>query len=129
MSGVFEFVRWNACVHRLDLGLYSYLKEYLGNGVRTHVNSKGKIPCTERFQVGLNLGYIVQDSKRSTLLTELFGTLLQAVVDHTFFSVCRDVFTAVVLLYSLQHMVQKENKAEIHCHAIHSVLQSMFIAV
>ena len=29
-------------MHRLDLGLYSHPKEFLGNGVRTHVNSKGK---------------------------------------------------------------------------------------
>ena len=40
MSGSFESVRWNACVHRLDLGLYSHLKEFFGNGVRTHVNSE-----------------------------------------------------------------------------------------
>ena len=40
MAGSFESVRWNACVHRLDLGLYSYPNEILGNGVRTHVNSK-----------------------------------------------------------------------------------------
>ena len=43
MSGTFESER---CVHRLDLGLYSHPKEYLRNGVRTHVNSKGKIPTT-----------------------------------------------------------------------------------
>ena len=30
----------------LDLGLYSHPKEFLGNGVRTHVNSKKKIPST-----------------------------------------------------------------------------------
>ena len=41
-----ESVRGNACVHRLDLGLYSHPKEFLGNGVWTHVNSKGKIPST-----------------------------------------------------------------------------------
>ena len=39
MSGSFESVRWNACVHRPDLGLHSHLKEFWGNGVRTHVNS------------------------------------------------------------------------------------------
>ena len=33
-------------VHRLDLGLYSHPKKILENGVRTHVNSKGKIPST-----------------------------------------------------------------------------------
>ena len=45
MSGSFESVHWNACVHRLDR-LHSHPKEW-GNGVRTHVNSKGKIPSTE----------------------------------------------------------------------------------
>ena len=30
MPGSFESVQWNACVHRLDLGLYSYLKEFSG---------------------------------------------------------------------------------------------------
>ena len=51
-SGSFESVRWNACVHRLDLGLYSHPKEFLGNGVWTHVNSKGKIPSTENVPRG-----------------------------------------------------------------------------
>ena len=44
MSGSFESVRWNACVHRLDLDLYSYPKEFWGIGVRNRVNSNGKIP-------------------------------------------------------------------------------------
>ena len=51
MSGSFESVRWNACEHRLDLSLCSHLKEFGGNGVRNHVNSKGKIPfigCSEK---------------------------------------------------------------------------------
>ena len=39
MSASFESVQWNACVHRLDLGLYSHPKEFLGNGVSTRVNS------------------------------------------------------------------------------------------
>ena len=43
MSRSFESVRGNACVHRLDIGLYSHPKEFWGNGVRTHVNSKRKI--------------------------------------------------------------------------------------
>ena len=42
MSGSFESVKWNACVHRLDLSLYSHPKEFAGNVVRTNVNSKGK---------------------------------------------------------------------------------------
>ena len=29
-SGSFESVRWNACMHRLDLGLYSHPKEFWG---------------------------------------------------------------------------------------------------
>ena len=33
-------------MHRLDLGLYSHPDEFCGNGVRTHVNSKRKIPYT-----------------------------------------------------------------------------------
>ena len=40
MSAYGKSVQWNACVHRLDLGIYSHPKEFLGNGVRTHVNSK-----------------------------------------------------------------------------------------
>ena len=35
-------------MHRLHLGLYSHLKAFLGNGVRTRVNSKGKIPSTRK---------------------------------------------------------------------------------
>ena len=45
-SGSFKSMRWTECVHRLDLSLYSYSKEFLENGVRTHVNFKGKIPST-----------------------------------------------------------------------------------
>ena len=48
MSGLFESVRWNACVHRLDLGVYSH-KEFWVNGVRTHVNFKGKNPSTGKI--------------------------------------------------------------------------------
>ena len=47
MSGSVESVRGNACVHRLDRSLYSHPKEFFGNEVGTHVNSKGKIPSTE----------------------------------------------------------------------------------
>ena len=49
MSGSFESVRWNAYVHRRDLGLYFHPKEFLGNGVITYVNSKGKIPSTGKI--------------------------------------------------------------------------------
>ena len=46
MLGFFESVRWNACVHTLDLGLYSHPEEFLGNGIRNHANTKGKMPFT-----------------------------------------------------------------------------------
>ena len=46
MSGSLKSVRWNACVIRLDLGVYSHPTEFWGNGVKTHVNSKRKIPST-----------------------------------------------------------------------------------
>ena len=49
MSGSLESLRWNACEHRLDLGLYSLPKEFWGNGVRTHVNSRRKSPLPEKF--------------------------------------------------------------------------------
>ena len=39
-------------MHRLDLGLYSHPKEFLGNGVWTHVNSKGKIPSKGKISPG-----------------------------------------------------------------------------
>ena len=44
MSGSFQSVLWNTCMHRLDLGLYS--ERVWGNGVRKHVNFKEKIPST-----------------------------------------------------------------------------------
>ena len=46
MSGSSESVQWNTCVHRLDLGLYSYVKEFWGNGARNHVNSTENITST-----------------------------------------------------------------------------------
>ena len=45
----------------------------VGNGVRTHVNSKGKVPSTRWFRGGCNSRCcIMQDSEPNTLLTELF---------------------------------------------------------
>ena len=63
---------WNTCVHRLDLGLYSNLKEFWGNGVRTHVYFKGKIPSTKKIlpREGSNpRRCIKQDSEPNTLPT------------------------------------------------------------
>ena len=72
-------MRWNTCVHRLDLGLYSHPKEFWGNGVRTHANSKGKIPSTgkkilpaERSNPGR---CIKQDSGLNTLPVSYSGPL------------------------------------------------------
>ena len=39
-------MRWNAHVHILDLCLYSHLKEFIANGVRSHVTPKGNVPST-----------------------------------------------------------------------------------
>ena len=47
-GGSFESVRWNACVHRLDLGLHSHPTKKIGNGVRNHVNFMGKF---QLFQI------------------------------------------------------------------------------
>ena len=47
---VFVAGRWNACVHRLGLGLNSPPKEFWGERVRNHVNSKGKNPLYRRFR-------------------------------------------------------------------------------
>ena len=72
MSGSFESARWNACVHRLNLGPFCHPKEFLGNGARTHVYSKGKIPSTRRLQRGSNLQCcITQNSQPHTLPTKL----------------------------------------------------------
>ena len=49
LSQSFEPMQWNACAHRLDLSLYSHLKECWENGVRTYVNSNGKIPSTRKI--------------------------------------------------------------------------------
>ena len=97
MSGSFESVRWNVCVHRLDLSLYSHPKEvfllllffcfvcffvlffFLGggggeDGVRTYINSKGKKSPLRKnlFRGGSNpRRCIKQDSEPNTLPTEL----------------------------------------------------------
>ena len=64
-------MRWNACVHRLGLGLYSHPKEFGGNGVRTYVNSKGKIPSTWKILLrgGSNPWHCIkwgQEAQRTT---------------------------------------------------------------
>ena len=66
-------VWWNACVQKLDLGLYSYPKEFWGNGVRTHVNSKGKNLLFWKLRGRSKpRRCLMQDSEPNTLPTELF---------------------------------------------------------
>ena len=73
MSGSSESVRWNVCVHRLDLGLYSHPKKFWWNLVRTHVNSTGKKkslqPEKKKFsseEDRTHDRYIKQDSEPNT---------------------------------------------------------------
>ena len=56
MSESLECMRWNACVHRLDFGLYSHPKEFGGGRGMGHVLTKGTIPCTAKIPLrgGLN---------------------------------------------------------------------------
>ena len=65
-------------MHRLDLGLYSHPKEFWGNGVRNHINSKRKIPSTGKkilLRGESNLGRCIkQDSEPNTLPTSYSGT-------------------------------------------------------
>ena len=79
MSGYFESVPWNACVLRLGLGLYSHPKVFWGNGVRTHVNSKGKILSTGKVLLrggGSNpRRCIKQDSETNTLPKSCAGPI------------------------------------------------------
>ena len=79
MSGSLESVRWNARVHRLDLSWDSHPKAFWGNGVRTRVNSKWKMPSTGRIFLrgGSNpRPCIKQDSEPSTLPTSYSGHLV-----------------------------------------------------
>ena len=70
-------------MHRLNLVLYSHPKEFWGNGVRTHVNSKGKIPSTGK--VVLSGGSyprrcIKQDSEPNTLPVSYSGPQLARLI-------------------------------------------------
>ena len=86
MSESFESVRWNACVYRLDLGLYSHPIEYGGNGVRTHVISNGRIPSTGNMipRGGSNpRRCIKQDSQPNTLPASYSGPHQGQRAQHT----------------------------------------------
>ena len=47
MSRSFESVQWNACVHRLYLGLYSHLKEFWGMKSEPMLPLREKSPLPE----------------------------------------------------------------------------------
>ena len=49
MSGSSESVRWNACVHRLDLGLYSHPKEFGGMESEPMLIPREKSPLPEKI--------------------------------------------------------------------------------
>ena len=50
VSGSFESVQWNACVHRLDLGLYSHPKEvFEGMESEAVLTPREKSPLPEKF--------------------------------------------------------------------------------
>ena len=52
-SGYLESVGWNACVHRLDLGLYSHRKEFLGGmEFEPMLTPREKSPLPENFPWG-----------------------------------------------------------------------------
>ena len=48
MLGSFESMQWNACVHRLDLGLYSHLKDLGGEWSRKPCLLQGKYPLYQK---------------------------------------------------------------------------------
>ena len=49
MSGSFESVQWDACVHRLDLGLYSHPKEFWGKESEPKSTPREKSPLLVQF--------------------------------------------------------------------------------
>ena len=56
MSRSFESVRWNACVHRLDFGLYSHPKEFWRMESEPMLTPRKKSPLLEKILLrgGLN---------------------------------------------------------------------------
>ena len=69
-------------MHRLDLGLYSHPKQFLRNGVRTHVNCKENIPTTRKIllRVGSNPRHCTkQDSEPNTLPMNYSGPVTPSI--------------------------------------------------
>ena len=54
MSGSFQSVRGSACEHKLDLGLYSHLKEFGRERGQNPCQIQGKNPPYPRFRGGTN---------------------------------------------------------------------------
>ena len=56
MSAYFVSVRWNVCVHRLDLGLNSHLKEFWGmeSELISSPREKSHLPEEILLRGGLN---------------------------------------------------------------------------
>ena len=65
MLGSFQSVRWNACVNRLDFGLYSHPKEFWGMESKLTLTTREKSPLPNPWHC------ITQNSKPNTLSTEL----------------------------------------------------------
>ena len=98
MSGSFQSVRWNACVHRLDLGLCSHPKELLGNRVRTHVNSKGKILICWRLRAGSNPRRCITQGQRAQHTISCAITALDRWINKSNLKAA----LGIILLYKLQ---------------------------
>ena len=73
MSGSFESRAMECMCAQTRPRLYSHSKEFLRDGVRTCVNSKGKNPLYRKLRGGLNPRLCTtQDKEPNTLPTELF---------------------------------------------------------
>ena len=68
MSGSFESLRWNACVHRLDLGLFSRPKEFFkGMESESMLTQRGKsLPEAQRKIELATLHHFGQRAQRTT---------------------------------------------------------------
>ena len=74
-------MQWNAYVHRLDFRLSSHPEE-LGNGVRTLVHPKGKVPSTGGSEEVRTCNVVSASNELKMLSTELFQPPL---FNHVFF--------------------------------------------
>ena len=76
LLGSFEPVQWNACVYRLDLGLYSHPKQIQGMESEPMLTLKEKSPLCGKLRGGLNLQcYIMQEGEPNTLPTSVLAAI------------------------------------------------------